>query len=278
MTKSERLQKVLAHAGVASRRHAEELIQAGKVKVNGRVVTTLGTRINPERDRVTVEGRVIDLQPQKVYIILNKPSGFLSTRKDPRGRRTVYDLLPEYNPTELHSVGRLDYDSEGLILLTNDGEITYRLTHPSKKIEKGYLADVEFPGGLNPAIIKKLKEGVLLEDGKTAPAKVRILDQWEDGGRLQLTIHEGKYRQIRRMMQALGGQVKRLKRETLGPLSLKGLVLGKSRKLTAQEIKELLSLPQKEKHSVGTIKKNQGSTGNQRNLHRGAGRKDQDQP
>ncbi len=272
MSKQERLQKILAHAGVASRRHAETLIAEGKVKVNGQVVTTLGTKINPEKDRVTVEGRPIDLHPQKIYIILNKPVGFLSTRKDPRGRRTVYDLLPEYNPTELHPVGRLDYDSEGLLLLTNDGELTYRLTHPSKKIDKGYVADVEFPGGLNPAIIKKLKEGVLLEDGRTAPAKVRVLDRWDDGGRLHLTIHEGKYRQIRRMMQALGGQVKRLKRETLGPLSLKGLALGKYRKLTQQEIKELLSLPQKEKQIVGTIKKDQGSAGNQRAHHRGTGR------
>lgn len=256
MSKLERLQKILAHAGIASRRHAEELILKGKVKVNGRIVTTLGTKVDPEKDRIMVEGRSIDLHPQKLYLILNKPTGFLSTRKDPRGRRTVYDLIPDYDPAQLHLVGRLDYDSEGLLLMTNDGELTYHLTHPSKKVEKGYLADVEFQGGINPAIIKKLKDGVSLEDGLTAPAKVRILDRWEDGGRLQISIHEGRYRQIRRMMEALGGRVIRLKRESLGPLTLKGLALGKYRKLTSEEVRELLSPPQKEKTIDRTRKKN----------------------
>lgn len=227
----ERLQKVLAAAGVASRRHAEELIQAGHVQVNGIVVTQLGTRVGP-RDRVTVDGKLISRTPAYTYIMLNKPAGVVSTARDERGRRTVVDLVK--TPARVYPVGRLDVTSEGLILLTNHGELTFRLLHPRHEVPREYHVWVS--PAPTTAQLDQLRHGVDIEGWRTGPAEVSR----GPGGALRMIIHEGHKRQIRLMCQGVGLSVERLVRVRIGPLTLGRLNPGEWRELRPAEVQALL--------------------------------------
>lgn len=239
----ERLARFLAHAGIASRRHAEALIAAGRVQVNGVTVTTQGTRINPQQDKVSVDGKPVQAGVQHVYLILHKPVGYVTTVSDPQGRPTVLDLLPpEVRALRPYPVGRLDRDTSGLLLMTNDGEFALRLSHPRYAQEKHYEALVR--GTLTPATLEALRNGVTFteDDGKhhtSAPARVRILQQSEGNTRLALTIHEGRKRQIRRMLTAVNHPVLQLKRTGVGSLTLKNVPIGKWRYLTEAEVAQL---------------------------------------
>ncbi len=232
----ERLQKYLAHAGVASRRSSEQLILAGKVTVNGQVVTELGSKVDPEHDQITVNGVLVSTEQQKVYYLLNKPSGYVTTLKDPEGRKTVRELLSDVQQ-RVYPVGRLDFDTEGLLLLTNDGELTHALTHPSHQVEKTYQAKVR--GVPSEDKLARLRQGVRLEDGMTAPAKVQLLKQEGSQAWLEITIHEGRNRQVRRMCESIGYPVVFLKRVCLGFLTLEHLAVGKYRALSPQEVTRL---------------------------------------
>jgi 23S rRNA pseudouridine2605 synthase len=244
----ERLARFLAHAGVASRRHAEELIAAGRVQVNGVTIREQGTRINPERDVVLVDDKVIQASSQQVSILLHKPVGYLSTVSDPHGRPTVLDLLPaNLRKLRVYPVGRLDSDTSGLLLLTNDGNFALHLTHPRYALEKHYEALVRGRPG-NP-LLRALRQGVVIteDDGrryKTAPARVSVLRHEGDSTRLALTIHEGRKRQIRRMLAAIGLTVLELKRVGIGTLTLGSLPPGKWRYLSAEEITALRAASQ----------------------------------
>jgi 23S rRNA pseudouridine2605 synthase len=235
----ERLQKVIAQAGIASRRHAEQLIVEGRVKVNGKVVTELGTKVQIDKDSISVNGKPLVSVKQKYYILLNKPRGYVTTMSDPQGRKTVADLIKNI-PTRLHPVGRLDYDTEGLLLMTNDGELTQALTHPKHEIKKTYSVKVE--GIPSTPDLERLAYGVELEDGVTAPAEVGLLDVQDGNGILEITIHEGRNRQIRRMCEAVGHPVIRLKRKRLAFLTLEKVARGRYRHLTTREISELKNL------------------------------------
>jgi 23S rRNA pseudouridine2605 synthase len=224
----ERLQKVISSAGIASRRAAERLISAGKVKVNGKVVSRLGTKIDPLVDKIEVDGKKIELQ-KKIYLILNKPRKYVTTRKDKLNRKTVYDLLPSQYQNLVWPVGRLDYTTEGLLLLSNDGELTQTLTHPSKEHEKEY--EVVLDRELSEGRADKIRNGMILGDKKTSPAKVKV-----NGKTVLLTIHEGWNRQIKRMFAAFGLTVRSIKRIRIGKLKLKELELGKYRIIDKKEI------------------------------------------
>ncbi len=226
----ERLQKVLARTGIGSRRRCEELIADGLVTVNGEVAS-LGRRIDPDTDLVEVEGVAIGVRPGSVYLLLNKPAGVISTASDTHGRPTVVDLVPA--EPRVFPVGRLDGETEGLLLLTNDGELTHRLTHPSFGVDKEYLAQVE--GRPSRGAIRTLREGVQLEDGLTAPAAVSQLEP----NLLRIVIHEGRNRQIRRMCEAVGHPVVRLVRVRIGPLADANLRPGEWRYLEQDEVREL---------------------------------------
>ncbi|MDQ3952605.1 MAG: rRNA pseudouridine synthase [Actinomycetota bacterium] len=230
----ERLQKVLAHAGLGSRRAMEELIAAGRVKVNGRRAR-LGDRVDPDKDEVEVDGSRVPLEQDLVHYVLNKPAGVVTTASDPAGRQTVVDLLDL--PARLWPVGRLDTDSEGLLIVTNDGELTHRLTHPRYEIPKTYLAEVK--GTAGSRAIKQLIAGVDLEDGRTKRAKVALVEATRGGTLLEITITEGRNRQVRRMCEAVGHPVKRLVRTNLGPLQLGRLKPGTFRKLSLEEVRAL---------------------------------------
>lgn len=237
---TERLQKILAAAGVASRRHAEELITGGHITVNGATVTELGARADPESDDIRVDGRPA-LRPAKpTYVILNKPAGYVTTAADERGRRTVFDLLPTTLP-RLHSVGRLDRETEGLLLLTDDGDLTYRLTHPSHEVPKEYIVLVQ--GSPTPEALHQLRHGVELDDRATATAFVELMDQrrpWEsDSTWLRIVLWEGRNRQIRRMCLEVGHPVLRLRRASIGPIRLGEMKPGEWRRLTKAEVSAL---------------------------------------
>ncbi|MBI3920639.1 MAG: rRNA pseudouridine synthase [Armatimonadetes bacterium] len=238
----ERLQRVLAKAGLASRRGAEKLIREGRVTVNGQKIVVPETMIDPARDEVKVDGKTLLLPaaPSVTYLLLNKPRGVLTSRTDPHHSETVYDLLPE-GLQHLHYVGRLDKESEGLLLFTDDGDLTYLLTHPSHGILKTY--QVEVSGSLTAEKALQLKQGVRLEEGTTAPAEVRILDRAPGRSRVEIQIHEGRKRQVRRMFEAVGCRVDRLVRTTFGPLTLGYLKPGQHRKLTPSEIQSLRQAP-----------------------------------
>ncbi|WP_425061111.1 Ribosomal large subunit pseudouridine synthase B [Sporomusa carbonis] len=239
----ERLQKVIAQAGIASRRDAEELIKAGRVTVNNIVVTELGTKIEPKRDKVAVDGKPLTAE-KYVYVLLNKPKGVVTTLEDPRGRKTVADLVANI-PERIYPVGRLDYNTEGLLIMTNDGDLTYALTHPSHEIAKTYLAKVE---GYPPEEkLDLLRAGIKLEDGITAPAKINIVAVDREKGltTLEIIIKEGKNRQIRRMCEAIGYPVKNLKRVKIAFLTLEGLRRGQYRQLLPGEVEELKRLGKK---------------------------------
>lgn len=226
----ERLQKTLARLGFGSRRACDELIEAGRVTVNGEVAV-LGRRIDVERDTVAVDGAPVGVRPGLVYYLLHKPAGVVTTAADTHGRDTVVNLVP-LEP-RVFPVGRLDMDTEGLLILTNDGELAHRLTHPSFGVAKEYLAHVE--GVPNAAALNRLRKGVELEDGMTAPAKVAALD----GSLLRVVIHEGRNRQVRRMCEAVGHPVIRLVRTRIGPLTDTGLQAGDWRMLTGEEVRAL---------------------------------------
>jgi 23S rRNA pseudouridine2605 synthase len=231
----QRLQKFLANAGVASRRKAEELITSGRVKVNGRVVTELGTKIDDAKDVVVVSGKQIK-SAEPIWIALHKPRGYLSTRQDPQGRPTVYDLLPP----ALHGlfyVGRLDLDSEGLLLLTNDGDTANRLLHPRYEVERVY--EVLVRGELKPDRIEQLLAGVELDDGVATAQSIKVLGLARNEMRLRIVLREGKKREVRRMLWAVGHKVLRLKRLSYGPIKLGRLPEGKWRKLTEAELASL---------------------------------------
>lgn len=232
----ERLQKVMAQAGVASRRKSEALIVEGKVKVNGVVVTELGTRVSAS-DTVEVEGVPI-VKEENVYFLLYKPRGIISTAHDEKGRKTVLDLFP-YIEERIFPVGRLDYDTSGVIIMTNDGDFSYLMTHPKFEIPKKYVAKVK--GLPHREALKKLENGIVLEDGKTAPAqvKMRSVDKKTGTALIEITIHEGKNRQVRRMFDAIGHPVVKLRREAFAMLTTHGLNAGEARELTLHEIKQL---------------------------------------
>jgi pseudouridine synthase len=240
----ERLARFLAHAGIASRRHAEELIAAGRVQVNGTTITTQGARIHPEHDHISVDGKPVQTLSQHVYVLLYKPAGYISTVKDPHGRPTVLDLLPsELRRSHIYPVGRLDLDTSGLLLLTNDGDFALRLSHPRYETEKHYEALVR--GVPTSDALARLRRGVtILEDDgrkyKTSPAQVRQIRRSGSDTWLALTIHEGHKRQVRRMLEAVGHHVIQLIRVQLGPLTLHGVLPGKWRYLTDTEIATLL--------------------------------------
>lgn len=232
----ERLQKFMAEAGVASRRACEELIRQGRVTVNGETAS-LGRSVEPEQDRVELDGKPVQKEQRRTVILLYKPRGVVSTSSDPEGRRTVQDYFREI-PERLYNVGRLDLNSEGLLLMTNDGALANRLTHPKYGVEKTYYAVCD--GRLTASEAAKLTNGIELEDGVTAPARVDAVRTTQRGDTsFLITIHEGRNRQIRRMLEAVGHRTLRLKRERFGPLSLGTLAPGEWRKLSDEEIKKL---------------------------------------
>ncbi|WP_418789972.1 pseudouridine synthase [Phosphitispora sp. TUW77] len=233
----ERLQKYLARAGVASRRSCEELIARGMVKVNGEIVTEMGVKIDPDNDKIQVRGKLITKPEKKVYLMLNKPKGYVTTLKDPQGRPKVTDLLTGIEQ-RVYPVGRLDFDTEGLLLLTNDGDVTYGLTHPKHELGKTYVVTVK--GVPDRDKLNRFAKGLRLADGITAPAKVRLVRKKGNNGVLEITIYEGRNRQIRRMCETVGHPVLELKRVSMGFLRLDGLEEGKFRHLTKEEISKLI--------------------------------------
>lgn len=227
----ERLHKIIARAGVCSRRRAEELITAGRVKVNGCVITRLGQKVDPDTDSIAVDDVILTVSKPKVYLMLHKPPGYVTTVHDPQGRPTVLDLVPK--GIRLFPVGRLDYNSEGLLILTNDGALAYRLTHPSVGVVKTYEVWVlGHPGDKT----KQLVTGIQLEDGPAQAVKVSAVGTWEQGTCWEVEMMEGRKREVRRLFQAIGAPVKRLIRRKIGPLSLGQLPPGKARTLTRAEV------------------------------------------
>lgn len=231
-----RLQKIISQAGLASRRAAENIILEGRVEVNGQVIRELGGKYDPELVEIRVDGKVISAPEAHVYYLLNKPKGYVSTASDERGRRTVLDLLPEVKE-RIYPIGRLDMNTEGLLLLTNDGELMNGLLHPRYEVQKTYVARIATE--LSEAALKALREGVKLEDGLTAPARVRVLETAPGRTRVEITIHEGRNRQVRRMFKAVGHEVLALKRTAFAGLSLEGVRRGEHRALTEEEIRSL---------------------------------------
>ncbi|WP_286886113.1 pseudouridine synthase, partial [Aneurinibacillus sp. UBA3580] len=233
----ERLQKIMAQAGVASRRKCEEFILAGRVKVNGIVVRELGFKADPLNDEIEVDGKII-ARERPVYFLLNKPIGYITSVTDPQGRKTVLDLMNRVQE-RIYPVGRLDYDTSGLLLLTNDGEFANHIMHPRHELDKVYEAVVK--GRMEERALARLRQGVMLEDGMTAPAEaVRLRYQEKEGTSvIQLTIHEGRNRQVRRMCEAVGHPVVKLKRIRLAFLTLDGVPEGKYRPLTGEEVARL---------------------------------------
>lgn len=231
-----RLEKFLSEAGVASRRNAKQIIPEGRVTVNGQKVFIPGTRINPDTDLIKLDGKSISLVKKKVYIALNKPAGYLSTAIDDRDRPTVLHLLHNL-PVRVYPVGRLDFDTEGLLLLTNDGEFAHKITHPRYHVDKVYIAWVQ--GHPDEAALEKLRHGIQIEDGVTAPAKVIITERTDNQTCLEITIHEGKKRQIKKMCRAVGHEVQHLRRIQVGPIKLGNLRVGKYRHLSSKEVEAL---------------------------------------
>ena len=236
----QRLQKLLAAAGVASRREAEKLILSGRVAVDGRVITQLGVKADPERSTITVDGKPIDLHPTLVYALLHKPRGYTSARRDPHAARLVTDLVKDIG-VNLYPVGRLDVDSEGLLILTNDGDFAFKMTHPKHQVTKTYR--VEARGLVSQEILRQLSRGIILEDGLTAPAKTKLiaLNTARQTSIVDITIREGRNRQVRRMFEAVGHPVFRLIRTKIGDLSIGKLKPGEWRFLTREEVESLMA-------------------------------------
>lgn len=234
-----RLNKFLSQAGIVSRREADRLITEGRIQVNGQAVVDLGHKVDPERDVVLVDGRKVRPQVKQVYVLLNKPPGYLVTLRDPFGRPTVRDLLPP-SLGRLFPVGRLDYESKGLLLLTNDGELAFRLSHPRYQVKKVYRVKVE--GEPDAEGLSRLEKGLFLEGKKTAPARVRLLSQSGRWSWLRVEIHEGRKREVRRMCEAVGHRVRELERIEFAGLTLSKLKAGRWRTLRLAEIRQLKKL------------------------------------
>jgi len=233
-----RLQKYIAMSGIASRRAAEGMIDEGRVKVNGKKVTEQGTKVETGRDTVTVDNKPVEIKDKKYYIMLNKPAGYVSTAKDQFDRPTVVDIVKEEVGTRIFPVGRLDYETEGLLLMTNDGDFTYKITHPKFQKDKTYIAVIH--GGIAIPDLNRLRKGVKVEDYTTSPAQVEIMDAAGGKTAIKITIHEGRNRQVRKMFDALGYTVIALKRIKIGELELGNLPVGRWRHLTSHEINCLL--------------------------------------
>lgn len=237
----ERLQKALARAGIASRRAAEKMIREGRVRVNGKPVDRMGVLVDPNNDTVHVDGRKVSLttesRQEKVYILLNKPPGVLTTTKDDRGRPTVLDLVKGASGTRIYPVGRLDFDAEGTLLLTNDGALANQLTHPRYHVPKTYLAKVK--GRPTEASLEKLRRGIYLEDGPTRASHVEIIDRVARNTWVEITVTEGRNRLIKRMFWRIRHPVMKLVRERFGNLTREGLKLAEFRMLTKKELHEL---------------------------------------
>ncbi|MBR2924528.1 MAG: rRNA pseudouridine synthase [Clostridia bacterium] len=233
-----RLQKYLASCGVASRRASEKLIADGRVSVDGVVITEMGTQVE-EGQHVTVDGKPVTPEAEKHYLMYHKPAGEVTTAHDPEGRATVLDRFKDY-PVRLYPVGRLDYDSEGLLLLTNDGDLTERMLHPSREVEKVYLARVS--NVVTPEEARRLERGVMVDGRMTARAKAKILSQQNLFTDMLITIHEGRNRQVRKMVEQIGHQVVLLRRIRFGPLKLGDLPRGMWRPLTQEELKQVTEL------------------------------------
>ncbi len=233
-----RLQKFLATCGVASRRKSEELISNGRVKVNGNIITEMGFKVNPETDQVSVDNKTITLEERKVYIMLNKPKGYVTTVSDQFNRKKVTDLVDV--SCRVFPVGRLDYNTSGLLILTNDGELTFRLTHPKFKVEKVYIAKIK--GIPTKEELNNFEKGLRIENYITAPAKIKILKKSKDSCTVEITIREGKNRQVRKMCDAIGHPVLELKRIKMGRINLGDLEVGNWRYFTEREIDYLKKL------------------------------------
>jgi 23S rRNA pseudouridine2605 synthase len=230
-----RIQKLLSRAGVSSRRAAESLMRQGRVRVNGAAVTTLGARVDPARDVVEVDGKRVRIEPAR-WIALHKPAGTLTTRADPHGGRTVYDLLPKEHAA-LRYVGRLDRETEGLLLLSNDGELLHRLLHPSSEVEREYHAGIA--GHPTPETLARVTIGVELEDGSARALRARRLEDEREGAVLALVLAEGRKREVRRLLEAVGHEVRWLRRVRFGPIRLGTLPRGRWRELDADEVEAL---------------------------------------
>lgn len=234
-----RLQKVLAQAGIASRRAAEIMIDEGRVEVNGKLITEQGRRVDPERDHIRVDGSRIPSARRHVYVAFNKPKGVVSTMDDPEGRPTITGYLPRGMPRLFH-VGRLDFDTTGLLLLTNDGDLTQRLSHPSHEVSKTYIADVD--GVMDNRALKRLEKGVSLDDGVVRPDRVKLVTRGNERTLVQITLHSGANRVVRRMLDTVGFPVRKLSRIAFGPVRLGVLPVGETRELTREELGALLDV------------------------------------
>jgi pseudouridine synthase len=232
----QRLHKILALAGISSRRKAEELIKEGLIQVNGKIIRGLGVKVNPDTDKIYYAGRLIKPE-KKVYFLLNKPKGYLCTNYDPQGRRLVTDLFRNL-PYRLYTVGRLDAESEGLVILTNDGELCNKLTHPRYEVPKTYQIVVD--SYLTPEVLEKVQKGVWLSEGKTAPTRIRIIKRARNFTLLGITLKEGKKREIRRIFAKFGYKVKSLVRSKIGKLTLDNLKPGQSRQINQEVIENLV--------------------------------------
>ena len=228
----ERLQKLIARAGICSRREAEKIILSGRVTVDGKIITELGAKADINQ-KICVDGKPLTFNAEKIYLLLNKPRGYVSTAHDDRGRKTVLDLLDENFSERVYPVGRLDLNSEGLLILTNDGDLTNALLHPRNEIAKTYRAKIS--GTVTEEKLDRLRAGIELDDGLTAPAEIYLLAE----NLIEVTIHEGRNRQVRRMFAAIGCDVKRLRRIKFAGLTLDGVKVGRFRALTATEVSAL---------------------------------------
>jgi len=245
-TEGERLQKVIAAAGVASRRVAENLIVEGRVTVNGEVVDALGRRVDPETDQIAVDGVPVQIDSSRRYVLLNKPTGMVSSLQDERGRRDLSEYVDRYEE-RLFNVGRLDTETSGLLVLTNDGDLAHVLAHPSFGVTKTYIAKVR--GNVNPATVQRLLDGVELEDGPIAADKVRLLESSRGESLIEITLHSGRNRIVRRMLDEVDHPVLELVRRSFGPLHLGSLPIGKTRELSTVELGSLLRIAREAKGS-----------------------------
>ncbi len=235
MAKDVRLQKVLADCGIASRRKAEEMISAGEIKVNG-ITAKIGDKVDPKKDKISVKGKLLDTHVKEVYLMLHKPRGFITTMSDEMDRKCVAELVSDI-PERIYPVGRLDRDSEGMLLMTNDGEFANAMTHPSLHIPKTYRVTIR--PSISEDQLTQMAVGMVIDDRKTAPARVNVISQEQGRVVLEIVLYEGRNRQIRKMCEQLGLEVARLKRIAIGQLKLGMLQPGKWRMLTAEEVKKL---------------------------------------
>ena len=242
-----RINKYIASCGIASRRKVEEIILQGRVKVNGNIVTELSFNIDEKNDLVEIDNKKIGLNEKYIYIVLNKPEGYITTVKDQFDRPSVLDLLTDIEE-RIYPIGRLDYETSGLLILTNDGDLTYKLTHPKHEVAKTYVARVK--GIPSSEKMKNFEEGLYIEDYKTAPARIKILEKNEEKNYsiCQIQIHEGRNRQVRKMCKAINHPVQRLRRVAMGKITLKGTEVGKYRHLTDEEVTYLKSIKQRRKY------------------------------